>query len=82
MPHIEANPEQKFILLQEIVVRIKKENYSLKDPDIIKKGIKELRVKLELKNKSVSAFADDMKKIIAEMKKDHRNIFPLEKPSI
>ncbi len=81
MPHTEANSDQKFILLQEIVVKIKNENHSLKDFDIITKGIEKLYIKLELKNKSSSAFYSDMKKIILEKKKDGINLFPSKKPS-
>ncbi len=81
MPHTEANSDQKFILLQEIVLKIKNENPSLKDADVIKKGVEDLKNKLELKNKSSSAFYSDMKKIISEKKKDGRNLFPSKKPS-
>lgn len=80
MPHTEASPDQKFILLQEIVARIKKENPSFTDAYIIKKGTENLHKKLELKNKSISAFSSEMKKIITEKKKDHRSIFPPKKP--
>ena len=38
-------------------------------------------IKLELKNKSSSAFYSDMKKIILEKKKDGINLFPSKKPS-
>lgn len=82
MPHTEVNSDQKFLLLQEIVLRIKKENPSLKDVDVIKKGVEDLHKKLELKNKSISAFNTDMKKIISENKKDGKNLFPSKNPSV
>ncbi len=82
MSQIETTPNEKFSLLKEIVSRVKDENSLIKDPDIIKKSIEELRVvKLGLKNKSASAFYSDMKKIIAEKKKDGEILFPSKKPS-